>query len=153
AIGIRHVLCVPLNFVHYEDGPAAGAHPRAIGVLYLDGKDRGTLLSPTTRGALEALAGEAALAIENARLYRETVEKARLEQQMRIGADIQQALLPRALHAGDGFELAGASVPCLAIGGDFFDYLDLPDRTFGFVLGDVSGKGLPAALLTAMLQG
>jgi sigma-B regulation protein RsbU (phosphoserine phosphatase) len=47
----------------------------------------------------------------------------------------------------------GASIPCRAIGGDFFEYLDLPDGSFGFALGDVSGKGPPAALLTAVLQG
>jgi len=153
ALGIRHVLCVPLGLVRYVDGPAAAEQPGRIGVLYLDGRDRGTLLSPTTRAALETLAGEAALVIENARLYRESIEKARLEQQMTIAADIQRALLPRPHHAGNGFELACASVPCLAIGGDFFDYVDLPDGGFGFVLGDVSGKGLPAALLTAVVQG
>jgi serine phosphatase RsbU (regulator of sigma subunit) len=153
ALGIRHVLCVPLGLVRYVEGPDAGEQPRRIGVLYLDGQDRGTLLSQTTRAALETLAGEAALVIENARLYRQAIEKARLEQQMAIAADIQRALLPKPHHTGNGFELACASVPCLAIGGDFFDYLDLPDGGFGFVLGDVSGKGLPAALLTAVVQG
>jgi serine phosphatase RsbU (regulator of sigma subunit) len=153
AFGIRHVLCVPLKLVHYVDRPDVVERPEPIGVLYLDGRDRGTLLSATTRSALETLAWEAALAIENARLYREAIEKTRLEQQMKIGAEIQQALLPRGHYSGDGFELACASAPCLAIGGDFFDYLDLPDGAFGFVIGDVSGKGLPAALLTAMLQG
>ena len=57
-------------------------------------RTRARLLSPTTRAALEALAGEAALVIENARLYREAIENARLEQQMKIAADIQRALLP-----------------------------------------------------------
>ena len=153
ALGIRHVLCVPLKLVRYLDAPATADQEKRIGVLYLDGRDRGALLSPTTRTALETLAAEAALAIDNARLYREAVEKARLEQQMKIGAEIQQALLPKAYYAGSGFEVACASVPCLTIGGDFFDYLDLPNDVFGFVLGDVSGKGLPAALLTAVVQG
>jgi serine phosphatase RsbU (regulator of sigma subunit) len=153
ALGIRHVLCVPLGLVRYVEGPDSVEAPKRIGVLYLDGRDRGTLLSPTTHTALETLAGEAALVIENARLYRQAVENARLEQQMMIAADIQRALLPQPQHVGSGFELACASVPCLAIGGDFFDYVDLPDGGFGFVLGDVSGKGLPAALLTAVVQG
>ena len=153
ALGIRHVLCVPLKLVRYLDRPGAVEAPKRIGVVYLDGRDRGMLLSPTTRAGLETLAAEAALAIDNARLYRDAVEKTRLEEQMKIGADIQQALLPKSSHSGDGFELACASVPCLAIGGDFFDYLDLPDGGFGFVLGDVSGKGLPAALLTGVVQG
>jgi len=153
ALGIRHVLCVPLGLVHYVDRRAMVEQPTRIGVLYLDGQDKGSLLSPTTRAALEALAGEAALVIENARLYREAIENARLEEQMKIAAEIQRALLPNPRYSGNGFELAGTSVPCLAIGGDFFDYVDLPDGGFGFVLGDVSGKGLPAALLTAVVQG
>jgi sigma-B regulation protein RsbU (phosphoserine phosphatase) len=93
------------------------------------------------------------VAIENARLYRETLEKARLEQEMRIAAEIQQALLPRAAHTGGFYRAASASIPCRSIGGDFFDYLDLADGTFGFALGDVAGKGPPAALLSALLQG
>src|SRR5439155_21906704 len=51
------------------------------------------------------------------------------------------------------FDVAAASVPCRSIGGDFFDYFSLPNAHFGFVLGDVAGKGPPAALLTAMIQG
>ena len=54
---------------------------------------------------------------------------------------------------GGFFEAVGASVPCRSIGGDFFDYVDLPDGEFGFAVGDVAGKGAPAALLTAMMQG
>ncbi|RPH63434.1 MAG: FHA domain-containing protein, partial [Acidobacteria bacterium] len=92
ALGIRHVMCVPLTVVRYLDRPATPEEPKRIGVLCLDGRDRGALLSPITLTALETLASEAALAIESARLYREAVEKARLEEQMKIGADIQQAL-------------------------------------------------------------
>ena len=105
------------------------------------------------RGALETLATEAAVAIENARLYRETMEKAKMEQEMRIAAEIQQALLPKAGRAGAFFSAAAASLPCRSIGGDFYDYVDLPDGAFGFALGDVAGKGPPAALLSAMMQG
>jgi phosphoserine phosphatase RsbU/P len=154
ALGIRNVLCVPLRLVRYVDRADAGAgDERRIGVLYLDSRDKGTLLSMSTRSALETLATEAAVAIENARLYRETMEKARMEQEMRIAAEIQQALLPRAVHAGTYFAAAAASIPCRSIGGDFFDYVDLPDGGLGFALGDVAGKGPPAALLSAMMQG
>ena len=78
------------------------------------------------RAALETLATEAAVAIENARLYRETMEKARMEQEMRIAAEIQQALLPKMARAGSFFRAAAASLPCRSIGGDFYDYVDLP---------------------------
>jgi sigma-B regulation protein RsbU (phosphoserine phosphatase) len=153
ALGIRNVLCVPLRLVRYLDRAEAVGEERRIGVLYLDSREKGSLLSNSTRAALETLATEAAVAIENARLYRETMEKARMEQEMRIAAEIQQALLPKAGRAGAYFRAAAASLPCRSIGGDFYDYVDLEDGSFGFALGDVAGKGPPAALLSAMMQG
>jgi serine phosphatase RsbU (regulator of sigma subunit) len=151
--GILQVLCVPLVLVRYVERVEADSGEKRIGVLYLDSRAGGVLTSPKTREALEALAGEAAVAIENARLYRESCEKARLEHELQIAAEIQRALLPRGEHAGAYFEVAGASVSCRAIGGDFFDYLDLDTGGLGLALADVSGKGAPAALLTAVVQG
>jgi len=154
AMGIRNVLCVPLSLVHFmASAQDRAADERRIGVLYLDSQTKGTLDSPLTATALEALAREAAVAIENTRLYREALEKVRMEQDMRIAAEIQQGLLPERQRLGPFFEAVGAMIPCQAIGGDFFDYLDLPDGRIGFVLCDVSGKGAPAALMTAMIQG
>jgi serine phosphatase RsbU (regulator of sigma subunit)/pSer/pThr/pTyr-binding forkhead associated (FHA) protein len=153
ALGIRNVQCVPLKLVRYVDRADDVAGERRIGVLYLDSREKGSFLAGSTRGALETLATEAAVAIENARLYRETMEKAKMEQEMRIAAEIQQALLPRAGHAGAFFRTAASSLPCRSIGGDFYDYVDLPNGAFGFALGDVAGKGPPAALLSAMMQG
>jgi serine phosphatase RsbU (regulator of sigma subunit) len=155
ALGIRHVVCVPLKLVRYLDDVEAGgkSDEGSIGVLYLDSRERGRLLSAGTRSGLETLAAEASVAIENARLYREKLDRARLEQEMRIAAEIQQALLPKP-RATLGFaEAAAASIPCRSIGGDFFDYLDRPGSSFGFVLGDVAGKGPPAALMSALIQG
>lgn len=153
ALGIRNVQCVPLKLVRYVDRADDLAGERRIGVLYLDSREKGTFLSGSTKGALETLATEAAVAIENARLYRETMEKAKMEQEMRIAAEIQQALLPKAGHSGAFFRTAASSLPCRSIGGDFYDYVDLPTGAFGFALGDVAGKGPPAALLSAMMQG
>lgn len=153
ALGIRHVLCVPLQLVHYVDQPGVPVESRSIGVLYLDSREKGTLLSQPARSALETLAAEAAVAIENARLFREAIEKGRLEEELRVASQIQQALLPRSRTRGSFYDASGTAIACRAIGGDFFEYIDLPDGSFGFALGDVSGKGPPAALLTAMLQG
>jgi hypothetical protein len=140
ALGIRHVLCTPLKLVRYLDRADQQTDEKRIGVLYLDSREKGALLSRAARPALETLATEAAVAIENARLYRETLEKTRMEQEMRIAAEIQQALLPEPRRKGTFFEAVGQSVPCRAIGGDFFDYVDLPDGGFGFAVGDVAGK-------------
>lgn len=153
AIGIRHVFCVPLRLVRYVDKEDSPSEPRRIGVLYLDSRERGTLASTSIHSGLETLATEAAVAIENARLYREAVEKAKMEQEMRIAAEIQQALLPPPEWSGGFFEAVGRSVPCRGIGGDFFEYLTMADGSAGFVVADVSGKGAPAALLTAVTQG
>ena len=122
-------------------------------MLYLDSRDRGRILASSARAALEALAGEAALAIENARLYQQGLEKARLDEELRMASRIQQALLPDARRTGPFFDTVGASVPSRAIGGDFFDYQTLPGGWLGFGLGDVTGKGPAAALIASLVQG
>jgi predicted ester cyclase len=83
----------------------------------------------------------------------ERLEKNRMDQELRTAADVQSALLPRSVSAGPYWEAAGDSIPCRAIGGDFFQFVELPSGQFGVALGDVAGKGTPAALLAAMLQG
>lgn len=152
AIGIRHVLCVPLSIATHGAATTESAARRVTGVLYLDGRERGGLLSRQTQSALEAFATQAALAIDSARLYVEAAEKARLDRDLRVAAEIQQALLPELTFCGETLDLAAASSPCRTIGGDFFDYLDVPDNRFGFALGDVAGKGPPAALLAIAVQ-
>ena len=153
ALGIRHVLCTPLRVVRYLEQSSGDLEQRPIGVLYLDSREKGQLMSAAARTALEAVAGEAASAIESARLYREATEKARMEREMLLAAEIQRALLPEAMQSGPHFDVAAASIPCRSIGGDFFDYFNFADGRFGFTLGDVAGKGPSAALLTAMIQG
>lgn len=154
AMGIRNVMCVPLTLVRFaEGGRAAPEAESRLGVLYLDSRGKGALDSPVTRTALETLAREAAVAIENTRLYREALDKARMEQELQIARQMQQALLPERRRLGADFEAVGSMAPCLDIGGDFFDYLDLPGGRVGFVLSDVSGKGPSAALMAALIQG
>jgi len=153
AFGIRHVLCAPLRLVRYVEQSRARAARENIGVLYLDSRVRGRLLSPAAQAAIEALATEAATAIENARLYAEAIEKARLDEEMSTASRIQQALLPEPRRAGTFYEAVGASLPSRAVGGDFFDYLDMAGGAVAVALGDVTGKGPPAALVTAVVQG
>ena len=152
-LGIRHVACIPLRMVRYLDRADMKADTRNIGVLYLDSREKGSLLAPHTRTALDTLATEAGVAIENARLYRETLEKARIEHELKIAAEIQKALLPSGGHTGPFFQSAGMSVQARAIGGDFYDMQDMPDGQFGFLCGDVAGKGPAAALLTSKILG
>ena len=153
ALGIRHVLCTPLRLVRFVDRADQQTGDRTIGVLYLDSRRPGVLASRSARTALETLSTEAAVAIENARLYREALERAKLDQELKVAAAIQRALLPQSCRSGQFFSSVGSSVPCRAVGGDFFDYIDLTDGRFGFILGDVAGKGAPAALLAAAVLG
>jgi len=153
ALGIRHVLCTPLRLVRYVERADQRTAEESIGVLYLDSRERGALKSQSAQTALETLSAEAALAIDNARLYREALDKAKFEQELKVAAAIQQSLLPPANREGAFFSTAAASVACRAVGGDFFDYVDLPSGQFGFMVGDVAGKGAPAALLAAAALG
>jgi len=82
-----------------------------------------------------------------------TLEKLRLEQELRTAAAVQAALLSRALRTVRFCEAMGDSIPCRTIGGDFFEFMEMPSGNFGIALGDVSGKGPAAALLAAMIQG
>jgi serine phosphatase RsbU (regulator of sigma subunit) len=153
ALGIRHVLCTPLRLVRYVERAEQKVDEELIGVLYLDSRERGALRSASAQSALDTLSAEAALAIENARLYREALDKAKFEQELRVAAGIQQALLPPPNRDGAFFSTSAASIACRAVGGDFFDYAELPTDQFGFIVGDVAGKGSPAALLAAAVLG
>ena len=141
ALGMRHVLCAPLRLVRYLDRADLPSETKMTGVLYLDSRERGSLLSANARVALDTLATEAGVAIENARLYRQTLEQARIEHELRIAAEIQRALLPPGRHVGKFYEAMGTSLPSRSIGGDFFDFTQRLDGSFGFAVGDVSGKG------------
>jgi ketosteroid isomerase-like protein len=83
----------------------------------------------------------------------ERLEKARLDKELRTAAEVQRELSSRSSRVGAFYESIGDSMPCRAIGGDFFEAIELPSRDCAFVMGDVSGKGPAAALLAAMVQG
>ena len=154
-IGIRSIACVPLRYKPFQEtvsSPDAG-FVDTIGVLYVDSQSIGNLRTEAQIEALETLATEAASAIYNARLYRELQEKQKLEQELEFARGIQQALLPPPNKILPYVSACSLSLPCHQIGGDFYDYYDFEDGRLGFTVGDVSGKGVPAALMAARLQG
>ena len=152
AVGIRHVMCVPLRVASRIAEASSESDHRVLGVLYLDGHERSTMRSSAVLTSLEALATQAALAIESARLYAEAAEKARVDRDLCLAAEIQRSLLGPPAFSGDCCDLAAVAIPCRTIGGDFYDYLELGDGSLAFALGDVAGKGPPAALLAAVVQ-
>lgn len=123
-----------------------------LGVLYLDSR-RPAAFSKLDRQILDALALEAATVLDNARLVERERERQRLEQELNIARDIQMALLPRGLREFPHVAITGINSSCLTVGGDYFDIFPMADERTGFLIADVSGKGLGAALLTTMLQG
>jgi serine phosphatase RsbU (regulator of sigma subunit) len=123
-----------------------------LGVLYLDSR-RPAAFSQLDRQILDALAADAANILDNARLVERERERQRLEQEINIARDIQQALLPRDFREYPHLAVTGFNLPCLSVGGDYFDVFPLSDGRTAFLIADVSGKGLGAALLTTMLQG
>ncbi len=153
-LGIRSAIAVPLRLLPlHVVADADIGRARITGVVYLDRRGRGALLRNATREALEVLAGEAAVAIENARLYREVLERQQLQKDLEFAQRVQQDLLPERMSRFPFCETASCNVASRQIGGDFFDCFRLPNGSVGFVLGDVAGKGPPAALLAAVAQG
>jgi len=123
-----------------------------LGVIYLDSR-RPAAFSKLDRQILDALAADAASILDNARLVERERERQRLEQEIGIARDIQQALLPKNFRDYPHLAVSGINFPCLAVGGDYFDVFPLGDGRTAFLLADVSGKGLGAALCTNLLQG
>jgi phosphoserine phosphatase RsbU/P len=129
---------------------------RRLGVLAVadkESRDGGVLdFTPTDARLLSLFANQAAAAIETARLHREAIEKERIERELELAAAIQRQLLPRELPHIPGVELAGSTLPTRQVGGDYFDWFPLSDGRLGFVVADVSGKGIPAALLVSTVH-
>ncbi|GMR22877.1 MAG: hypothetical protein BMS9Abin37_1256 [Acidobacteriota bacterium] len=122
------------------------------GALLLGPRASGKPLVDDDHHFLRSLASQAAAALDNVRLTREFVEKQKIEKEMAIARRIQRALLPESEPGIDGWDIAGINIPCLTVGGDYFDYVDRGDGKHWLVIADVSGKGTGAALLMASVQ-
>jgi serine phosphatase RsbU (regulator of sigma subunit)/anti-sigma regulatory factor (Ser/Thr protein kinase) len=132
------------------------AQGELIGALYLGPRLSDQGYNAEDRKLLTALAAQAAPAIRVAQLVREqAVEiqaRERLEQEMRVATLIQQQFLPRELPHLPDWQVAAYYGPARAVGGDFYDFIALPDGRIGIVVGDVTDKGVPAALIMARTQ-
>ena len=101
---------------------------------------------------LFTLGNEAMICLENARLFEETLEKQRMEEDLEIAREIQSGLLPKTCPRLQGFEIAATNIPSQQVGGDYFDCIILDDNRVCLAIADVSGKGIPASLLMANIQ-
>ncbi len=125
---------------------------RFLGVMYLDSQRRAAFTG-LDRQILDVIAIESASIIDNARMAKIEKEQQRVEQELNIARDIQQALLPHGFHDFPYASISGFNMPCHAVGGDYFDIFPIDGERVAFLVADVSGKGLGAALVTTMLQG
>jgi phosphoserine phosphatase RsbU/P len=152
---LRAVVVIPLyamSRVNSTESLSRAERGQFLGILYLDSR-RPTAFSKLDRQILDAIASEAASILDNARLLERERERQRLEQEISIAREIQQALLPHSFGDFPHLAITGVTSPCLTVGGDYFDVFPLSDDRTAFLIADVSGKGLGAALLTTMLQG
>lgn len=124
---------------------------RAIGALNLESDTTGSF-SDADLEALSFFADTAAIAIEKGILHRQILEKERLEEQLRIAREVQSRLLPEQSPRVRGYDIAGVCLPTYQIGGDSFDYISRADGKVGVFVADVSGKGVPAALIMAAFR-
>jgi sigma-B regulation protein RsbU (phosphoserine phosphatase) len=140
-LGLRAILCVPLKI-----------KDRILGVVYVDNRLQSGIFGRADLELLTAIASSAAIAIENARLYQVAVEKGRLERELQMARDVQASLLPGATPRLPDWEFAACWHPARQVAGDFYDFIPCDDGRLGLVIGDVSDKGMPAALFMALTR-
>ena len=122
------------------------------GVLCLGPKMTGQPYQPDEVEFLYSLGNLALVSIQNVDFIEERIEKERLEKEMRMAREIQEGLLPREIPTAPGVEVAALALPSREVGGDYFDVIELHDNRLLVIIADVTGKGVPAALLMSNIQ-
>jgi serine phosphatase RsbU (regulator of sigma subunit) len=118
-----------------------------IGILSLGQKKSGKFYNRQDIDLLHAIANQGAVAIENARMVEEVIEKERMEEELSIARDLQMSMLPAECPQIAGFEIAAFSVSAREVGGDFYDFIEMGAEKAGMVIGDVTGKSVSGALV------
>jgi len=139
---IRSVMCVPLVT---PDG-------KAFGVIQLDTQDRGKKFTQEDLKLLWGVANQASIAMENARLHEEAVQRERIRRDLELATRVQASFLPSSRPQVAGYDFYARYQPAQAVGGDYYDFIPLPQGRWAVAVGDVAGKGISAALLMAKLS-
>jgi phosphoserine phosphatase RsbU/P len=137
----KSLLCLPIRHRSNE----------IVGVIQLLNSSNG-IFSAEDQEFLEKLSGHMAMALENARLHREALEKQRMERDLAVARNIQQSLLPHEPPVIAGYDIWVTNEPCFECGGDYYDFLSLGPSTLLAVVADVEGKGVASALVMSNLQ-
>jgi sigma-B regulation protein RsbU (phosphoserine phosphatase) len=125
---------------------------KVLGVLAVVNGPMSSTFGSEDLAVFKAIAGQSAFALFSEAVYLEAGEKRRLDSDLETAREIQSILLPSAAPEMPGFEVAGLNVPARHVSGDYFDYLQLDEHRWGIAIADVSGKGIPAALITGMCR-
>ncbi|CAN5435147.1 hypothetical protein BH10ACI1_BH10ACI1_17170 [soil metagenome] len=141
-LDIRSVLAVPLSV----------SDENIFGLIYADSPSGKATFSEEHLNILTTLASVASIRVENAKLLEERFERARIKQELELATEIQHKFQPSSPPVMDNYEFQGISFSCYEIGGDYYDFIALPDGKMMIALGDVSGKGTAAALLMSSLH-
>jgi serine phosphatase RsbU (regulator of sigma subunit)/pSer/pThr/pTyr-binding forkhead associated (FHA) protein len=153
---LHTVVAIPIEklpTIEAVDATITTRQGELLGVLYLDSHTAVTAFSDLDREVLRTLARECATVIENARLFAASRAKSRLDHEIEIASQIQRHLLPKSFPDTPTLQICGTTLACLSVGGDCFDVFELSGGRYGFFIGDISGKGISAALLATLLQG
>jgi sigma-B regulation protein RsbU (phosphoserine phosphatase) len=138
---LRSIICTPL--VLKDD---------VLGVIYVDNRLQAGLFTEKHLDLLKAIASSAVIAIENARLYQVAVEKGRMERELQMAYRVQSSLIPKEAPQVPGWEFAASWQPAREVSGDFYDFISCANDCMGFVIADVTDKGMPASLIMAMTR-
>ena len=160
---LRTVMCVPLRLSHFsrigdsnlgdpQNSEGVDSSARILGVLYVDRRSPTRNFGGQDLSMIESFASHAAIAIDNARLYEEALEKRRMEDELRVANRIQRSLLLSDFPKSDWYDVYALNIPSRGVGGDYYEFFETQWGELGFAVGDVSGKGIPAAMLMAALQ-
>jgi serine phosphatase RsbU (regulator of sigma subunit) len=139
---MRSVMCAP--FCTTDD--------YSIGAIQLDTLDQAKRFTAQDLKLLTGLANQSAIALQNARLYQEMQEREQVERDLELAAQVQRSILPERLPQFPGYQFFTYYSSALAVGGDYFDFIPLPQQRLAITLGDVAGKSVPAAILMAKLS-
>jgi phosphoserine phosphatase RsbU/P len=137
----RNILCLPIR----------NKSEKIIAVLQLLNKRTGPFVADDS-DFLMTLSGHMALALENARLHQDLIDKERMEKEMALARGIQRSLLPETTPFAEGFDIALLNEPCYEVGGDYYDFMTLGPNTLLVVIADVEGKGVSSAMVMSNLQ-
>ena len=127
-------------------------HKKINGYLFA-ARQRDNNFDQDEKKAVQAFADYAAVALENAKLIEESIEKERLEKELDVARDIQKKILPSSVPTSNRLEISALFVPAFEVGGDYYDFFELNDDLLGFVVADVSGKGISSAFIMAEVKG